>query len=382
MTPGPASFELRRVEHGRDLRRFIRFPGQLYAGDPHWVHPLEFEFRQRLAAGHPLFRHLRWRAWLAVSGDEVLGRISAQVDDLQQQTHGDATGSFGLFEARDRGDVAAALVDTAAAWLRGEGMRRVRGPLNLSINQECGLLVDGFDTPPSMMMGHARPYYDRLLCECGFERARDLLAYRIAPDFTAPAIMTRLIERARDRVQVRPFRRADRDAEFERLRGVFNDAWSGNWGFVPFTRDEFAEIGRSVTALVRDDFIQIAEHEGEPVAFIIAMPNINEILARMNGRLLPFGWLRLLWGLKVRYPRSARVPLMGVRRHWQHTRLGPGLAFLVIDAVRQAMIERGIREVELSWILEDNAGMRNIIESIGGEAYKTYRLYERDIVDA
>ena len=273
--------------------------------------------------------------------------------------------------------VAAALLDTAAAWLRGHGARRVRGPLNLSVNEECGLLVEGFDTPPSIMMGHARPYYDALLRGCGLERSRDLLAYRVAPDFEAPRVMRRLAESISGQVRVRPMIRRDKARELEILRDIFNDAWSQNYGFVPFTVEEFNDVGKLMTLLLPADYVQIAEVDGEPAAFIVAMPNINEVTARLRGRLLPLGWLRLLWGVKVRHPHSARVPLMGVRRKFQQSRLGPGLAFMVIDAVRKGLCERGVREVELSWILEDNAGMRSIIEAIGGEVYKRYRIYEK-----
>jgi hypothetical protein len=188
--------------------------------------------------------------------------------------------------------------------------------------------------------------------------------------------MQRLAGAGGAHVRVRPIDARNRKHELAVVRDIFNDAWARNFGFVPFTEAEFAEVGMLVTLLSPPGYVQIAEVDGEPAAFIVAMPNINEITRHLGGRLLPLGWLRLLWGLKVRHPRSARVPLMGVRQKYQHSRLGPGLAFLVIDAVRKALCARGVREVELSWILEDNAGMRGIIEAIGGEAYKRYRLYE------
>ena len=229
------------------------------------------------------------------------------------------------------------------------------------------------------MMGHARPYYDALLRGCGLERARDLLAYRVAPDFEAPPVMRRLAQSFGAQVRVRPLIRRYKARELETLRDIFNDAWSQNYGFVPFTVEEFNDVGKLMTLLLPDDYVQIAEVDGEPAAFIVAMPNIHEVTAKLRGRLMPLGWLRLLWGLKVRHPHSARVPLMGVRRKYQQSRLGPTLAFMVIDAVRKGLCARGVREVELSWILEDNSGMRSIIEAIGGELYKRYRLYEKAI---
>jgi hypothetical protein len=191
--------------------------------------------------------------------------------------------------------------------------------------------------------------------------------------------MTRLAEKAGRNVIIRPLRRKQLKQELEILRDIFNDAWADNWGFTPFTAAEFADIGELLTLLVDDDFVQIAEIDGQPVAMIVALPNINEVIRDLNGRLLPTGWLKLLWRLKIGYPATARVPLMGVRKGYQHKRLGPALAFMVIDAVRQGLIRRRIRNVELSWILEDNSGMRNIIETIGGTAYKRYRVYEKPL---
>jgi hypothetical protein len=258
-------------------------------------------------------------------------------------------------------------------------MQQVRGPFNLSINEECGLLVDGFDTPPCIMMGHARPGYGQYVEDAGYRPAKDLLAYRIAPDYDVPPVITRLIERHGRGVTVRPLRRRQLAAELEILRDIFNDAWVDNWGFTPFTAAEFADIGEMLTLLVDDDFVQIAEIGGRPVAMIVALPNINEVIRDLDGRLLPTGWIKLLWRLKVGYPQSARAPLMGVRKEYQHTRLGPVLALMVIEAARQGLLRRGIRMIELSWILEDNSGMRNIIETVGGSVYKRYRLYEKTL---
>jgi hypothetical protein len=293
--------------------------------------------------------------------------------------HGDQRGAFGLFEAADDPAVTSALMDVAAAWLRSQGARRLRGPLNLSVNEECGLLVEGFDSPPCVMMGHGLPRYDAALQSVGLLPAKDLLAYRVAPDFQAPRVMKRLAEAGGASVRVRPLDTRNRERELALIRDIFNDAWSRNYGFVPFTEEEFADVGKMVTLLSPTDYVQIAEVDGEPAAFIVAMPNINELIRGFGGRLLPLGWLKLLWGLKVRHPRSARVPLMGVRQSFQHSRLGPGLAFLVIDAVRKSLCARGVREVEMSWILEDNSGMRSIIEAIGGQLYKRYRLYEMEL---
>lgn len=380
MQPPPrGELSVRRLQTRSQLRDFLRLPLTLYAGDSNWIAPLQFEQKQRYSNKNPYFQHARWSAWLAYRDRRPVGRISAQIDQLHLERYGDSTGHFGSLEAENDPELFSALFEAAQDWLRSEGMRRVTGPFNLSINEECGLLVEGFDTPPCIMMGHARPYYAHQIEALDYAKARDLLAYHMAPDFEAPRVMRSLAERASARVRVRPLNRKALADELQLLRDIFNDAWSENWGFVPFTAAEFDEIGKAMTLLLDDDFVQIAEVDGEPAAMIIALPNVNEAIRDLNGRLLPFGWARLLWRLKVRYPRSGRVPLMGVRKKYQHSRLGPTLAFMVIDAARWPVARRGIREVEMSWILEDNSGMRNIIESLGGIAYKRYRLYEKNL---
>ena len=378
--PSNNPLRIEPVNSQAQLNQFIRLPWNLYPSDSNWVPPLLFELKERLSPKkNPFFEHARWQAWIAWQGDKPVGRISAQIDDSFQQYHSERVGYFGMPEAEDDPDILASLLTTAEDWLRQQDIEIIRGPFNLSINEECGLLVDGFDTPPSVMMGHALPYYGQHIESAGYSKAQDLLAYTIAPDFEAPRIMQKLAERAAKGVTIRPLRRKDLTEELNILRELFNDAWSKNWGFVPFSEAEFKEVGKMLAMLVDDDFIQIAELDQRPVAMITAFPNVNEVIKDLNGRLLPFGWLKLLWRLKVKYPKSARVALMGVRQEYHHTRLGPALAFLVIDAVRQGLIRKGIREVELSWILEHNDGMRNIIETIGGKAYKRYRIYEKHL---
>ena len=377
--PGSRSLRVVPVDGRRALGRFIRLPWSLYADDPAWVPPLVVERRQHLCLRNPYFSHARCRFWLAYRDGRPVGRISAQVDELHVARYQDATGFFGLLEAEDDADIFRDLLSTAEAWLHGQGMRRVRGPFNLSINHECGLLVEGLHTPPMIMMGHARPYYPARLAAEGYERAKDLLAYRIPADFTPPEVMRRIVARAAGRVTVRPLRKARLGDELKILQDIFEDAWSDNWGFLPFTEAEFTHLGDMLRLLVDEDFVQIAEVEGTPAAMIVVFPNVNEAVRDLNGRLFPFGWLKLLWRLKVAFPKTARIPLMGVRKKYQGTRLGAALAFMVIGAVQGPVIRRGIQDVELSWILEDNLGMRNILESIGSLPYKRYRIYEKNL---
>ena len=363
-----------------DLAEFIRLPAAIFKDDPHWIAPLFLERKIHLSPKHnPYFQHAKSQAWLAWRGDVAVGRISAQVDQMHLAQHHDATGFFGMLDAEDNQETFAALITTAEQWLAEQGMRRVRGPFNLSINEETGLLIDGFADPPVFMMSHALPYYRERIEQCGYHKAADTLAYLIKPNFVAPPVMQRLLKMASERVTVRTLDRSRFDEEIMLLRDIFNDAWSENWGFVPFTEAEFKELGQNLKFLLHDEYIQIAEVDGEAAGFIIGMPNINEAIRDLKGKLFPFGWLKLIWRLKIKGPASGRVPLMGVRKKFQKTRLGPGLAFLIIEEVRNELHKRGAHRLELSWILEENAGMRNIIESIGGTAYKRYRVYEREL---
>lgn len=370
---------MRPVSSRRDLAGFIDVPWSIYADDPAWVPPLRLERRMQFSRLNPFFEHGEWQAWIAFRGTRPVGRISAQIDRLHRERYGTDTGHFGLIEAPDDKAVFGALLESAEAWLKERGTRRVTGPFNLSINQECGILVDGFSDPPSMMMPHGRTWFGPMLESHGYSRAMDLLAYWVNPDFEAPAVMQRLIQHFSANVTVRTLRRRELKSEMEILRDIFNDAWSENWGFVPFTRAEFAELGTSLRLLVPDEYIHIAEVDGEPAAFIAGLPNLNEVLGRLNGNLLPLGVVKIAWALWRRRIQTGRVPLMGVRKRFQNTPMGMALAFLVIDEVRRALYARGIRGLELSWILEVNSGMRSILERIGSRLYKRYRLYEKSI---
>jgi hypothetical protein len=369
------------VEGRQGLRQFVRLPWSIYADDPAWIPPLLIERSEHLSKRNPFFEHAECQFWLAYRGENAVGRISAQVDHLHLQRYKDATGFFGLLEGEDDPETFGLLLKTAEKWLSSQGMHRILGPFNLSINQECGLLVEGFDTPPMVMMGHARPYYSARVAESGYRKEKDLLAYCIDIDFELTRAMKALIKKAARRVSIRSLRRERFSEELEILQDIFEDAWSGNWGFVPFTKAEFKHLGQSLKHLVHDEYVQIAEVDGSPDAMIIGVPNVNEVIRDINGRLLPFGWLKVLWRLKVVRPKTARIPLMGVRKRHHNSLLGAALAVMVVERVRRLGAKYGAKKVELSWILEDNAGMRNILDSIGGVVYKRYRIFAKDLVD-
>lgn len=361
------------------MRRFIRLPWSIYVDDPVWVPPLLIERRQHLSKNNPYFAHSHCCFWIAYRGAKLVGRISAQVDELHIRHHQDATGFFGMLEAENDAETFRALTNIAEKWLHSKGMRRVLGPFNLSVNQESGLLVEGFDTPPSIMMGHAYPYYGSRIEEQGYHKEKDLLAYLVNTDFDFPPFVKKLLKKNKQDIVVRPLYKSNFSKNLEILRSIFNDAWSQNWGFIPYTEAEFEHLGKDIGLLLDDELVQIAEVRGIPAAMIVLLPNINEIIKDLNGRLFPFGWLKFLWRLKVTHPKSSRVPLMGVCRRYQSSLLGAIFTFMLIDALRAPAAKLGFRKVEMSWILEDNMDMRKIIEYIGGIAYKRYRIYGKKI---
>ena len=381
MNPLPGgAVDIKAVSGKQALESFIRLPWNIYQNDPNWVPPLLMERRDALSAKQPVFKHLKWQAWVAYQQGKPVGRISAQIDDLYLQQHNCKNGFFGLIEAIDNPDVFQSLFETAEAWLRDQGMELATGPFNLNINQDIGVLTEGFDTPPCVMMGHAPAYYASAIEACGYANVQSLLAYHlVAENLTMPKVMQALLKRNAGRIGMRSLDRGNKEAELESMRQIFNDAWENNWKFTPFTREEFRAVGKELLMIVPKDFIKIATVDGQDAAFIVLLPNINEAIADLNGRLFPIGWAKLLWRLKVKLPKSARVPLMGVRQQYQNTSFGPALAYLTIRGVIDAGLEKGIESVDMSWILEQNHAVRHIIESIGGVAHKRYSMYEKDL---
>ncbi len=374
--------EIRPVSNRHLLRQFIKVPWTVYRNDPLWIPPLLFERLRALAPTEPIFQHLDWQGWVAYREGVPVGRISAQVDSLHLRHNHPGEGFFGMIEGLDEPLLFENLTATAEAWLRERGMTSVLGPLNLNINQEPGLLCDGYDSPQNFLMGHAHPYYHRHLEAAGYRRHKELLAYRMHIDAQEPASVRRLHRRLGDRLLLRRLNRADKAAELEVLRQIFNDGWSDNWGFVPFTAAEFKALGKTLLYVVPPEFIRIAELDGKAAGFIVVLPNINECIKDLDGRLFPTGWIKLLWRLKVRFPKTVRIPLMGVRRDLHNSFLAPGVATALIQSVRAPTIQRNVDSCELSWILEDNTAMRGIIERLGGTVGKRYRLYRKGLANS
>ena len=366
------------VEGRALLNRFIRLPERLHRDDPSYVAPLHMERRDALTPKNPFFGHADVQFWIARKDGRDVGRISAQIDHQALEVRPDRVGFFGMIAAEDDPAVFRALVGTAADWLRRRGMTHMQGPFNLNINEETGLLVDGFDTPPMLLMGHDLPHVGPRLEELGLRKVKDVFAYLYDVTVDLPASARRLIDRPLPAgVVVRRLDLARYSDEVRTITDIFNDAWAGNWGFVPLTETETDHLAKSLKPLLDPRLASIVEVMGEAVGFLICLPNLNEAIRDLRGRLLPFGWARLLWRLKVSGVTTARVPLMGVRQAASQGMIGKLLPFLLIDAVRKGAAGMGLTHVELSWILEDNLPMRHINESLGGVAYKTYRIYEQ-----
>jgi hypothetical protein len=359
-----------------ELKRFIRLPARLHAADPNFVPALELERRDALTKKNPLFEHLEARYFLAVRDGRDVGRISAQVDSLVVDRQ---LGFFGLIAAEDDPEVFAALFAAAEGWLRERGRTRVQGPFSLSINEETGLLVDGFDTPPMIFMAHDPRYAAARIEALGYAKAKDVIAYLhdIVKGF--PEKVMRLVRRSEaSGVRIRHIDKSRLEEEFRLVMEIFNDAWSQNWGFVPFTEHEFVHMAKGMKPLLDPTWTAVAEYEGRAVGFAILLPNLNEVIRDFGGRLFPFNIIRMLVRLK-RGVKSGRVPLMGVRRSFSGGMVGGMVPLAMIYSLQANAKPKGMQVGELSWILEDNRPMRSMAEALGAKAYKTYRVYEKSL---
>jgi hypothetical protein len=373
---------IRPVISKSDRRAFVDFAWDVYRNDPAWVPPLKGEVHGLIdPKRNPWFGHARAALWLAERDGKIVGRISSQVDQLVLEYMGAGLGQWGMFEALD-GEAAALLIATAEDWLRVQGMTRAMGPISLSIWDEPGLLIKGFAQPPTVMMGHHRPEYGAWIEAAGYIKAKDLFTYEldIRPDMGP--LMARLVGSTERNPKIR-IRRVDKshfDNEARIILNLLNDAWSHNWGFVPLTEAEIAYAGKKLKPIIYEDLVRIAELDGEPVAFMITIPDINALTADLNGELFPFGWAKLLW--RLRKPRTARVrvPLMGVASKLHGTRLASQLAFTMIEHIRRACVGNyGVTHGEFGWVLEDNQGMLSIAQLPGAEVNKVYRIYEKQL---
>ena len=370
---------VREVLGSRDVAAWLRVPHAIHAGDPHWVAPLDVSERQRISRTHnPFFKFGDAAFFLAFQGGQPVGRISAQVNHAHLAQHDDATGNFGFFTCCDDQAVADALVGTAAGWLRSRGMMRMVGPMSLSINEEPGALVDGFDTPPAFMMGHASRAAGRLLSDAGLSKAVDLFAYRMSPLVTPREIqrLARLAQQS-ERVFVRPFDMKHFGRDVRLVLDIFNDGWRENWGFVPFQDAEVEHLIREMRPIMRGKFGRIVEIDGRPAAMMVVLPDLNNVVAPFDGKLFPINWARLAHAVWRDRWRTARILLLGVRQEYRHTVLAPAILSMLASEYMELGRAYDLEWVEFSWILETNEPMRKLAELVAGPPCKTYRVYEK-----
>jgi hypothetical protein len=377
--------EFTPVSDKRTRREFVDVSYRINASDPNWVHPLRSEALELVTPGkNPFFEHATVAQFIARENGRAVGRISAHIDRLAleqppEQGMGPGTGNWGLLEAEDE-EIAHALIAHAESWLRAQGMTRVLAPLSMSIWEEPGQLTFGHDHPPTVMMGHQPQRYADWIASAGYEPAKKLVTYELDILKPFPPLIQRIVAAGEKnpRIRIRKVDKSRFDEEARLILEILNDAWSDNWGFVPFTEGEIAYAGKKFKPIVFEDLIMVAEYDGEPVAFMMTLPDLNEALAPLKGSLLPFGWAKLLLWLRKPKVRTMRVPLMGVRKRLQSSRMASQLAFMMIETIRlQAIARYGATRGEIGWILEDNQGMVAIAEAIESRVNREYMLYQK-----
>ena len=382
-----ASLSVRPISSKADRKRFIDLPFHLYQDDPNWVPPLKGEALGLITPEkNGWFSHAKAQLFLAERDGAVVGRISAHIDTLALEMDpakgfGPGCGQFGLFDAEDA-NTAKALINAAEGWLRGQGMNRVLGPISMSVWEEPGLLVEGFDHPPTIMMGHAKPEYRGWIEAAGYHKVKELVTYEldITKDFVP--LLQRIIASGNKnpRIRIRNVDKTKFEEEAATILAILNDAWSDNWGFVPLTPPEIADVGVKLKPIVFNDLIRIAELDGKPVAFMITLPDLNEAIAPLKGNLFPFGWAKLLLWLRKPRVKTMRVPLMGVLKELQASRLASQLAFMLIQEIKDASVAHyGATRGEIGWILDDNQGMNSIAEAINCDINKRYWIFEKTL---
>jgi hypothetical protein len=378
----PAELGVRPVVSAADRRAFVDLAWDVYKDDPAWIPPLKSEVHGLLnPKTNPWFGHAQAQLWLAERGGRAVGRISAQVDDLVQEHMTPGTGQWGMFEALEP-EAAAALIAQAEQWLRGAGMTRALGPISLSIWDEPGLEIEGMGQAPTVMMGHHRPEYRGWIEAAGYTKARDLLTYELPIGEWNGGLVGRIVAAGErnPKINIRTVDKSRFDSEAAIILNLLNDAWSGNWGFVPLTEEEIAYAGKKLKPIIFEDLVRIAELDGEPVAFMITLPDINELIADLDGRLFPLGWAKLLWRLRKPRTKRVRVPLMGVASKLHNSRTASMLAFMLIEYTRRVAVAKyGVRHGEFGWILEDNKGMMSIAQLPGAHVNHVYRIFEKQL---
>lgn len=371
--------EIKQVHSRKEKRQFIDFPFHLYAKECHWVPPLKLERKEFLSPKkNPVFLNLDAAFFLALKDDEVVGRISAQINHQHNQRYDEKTGHFGFFDCVDDIEVAEMLLKNAEAWLQQRGMKKIVGPFNLTINEESGVLIKGFEHKPYPFMPYNYPYYPSLLESCGFVKVKDLLAWDYDSTRPVPEVALQIAEAVKQYpgLVIRQINLKNLKQDMQVIRDVFNSAWSKNWGFIPWTEAELEKMVKDFKLILEPRLALIAEVNGEPAAISIAIPNYHESIYDLNGKLFPFGLFKFLYRQKIKKPKSARLALLGIKKEFRHDVLS-GLSILLYTEMHRRSQELQHWGGELSWTLEDNEKINNGIRLMGGQPNKTYRIYQK-----
>ncbi len=361
------------VNGQKDLLKFVQFPWTLYREDPFWVPPLVKDQIQKLSPHHPFRSHAEMKLFIAFQNGRMVGRIAGIIDHHYVQFQGEKVGFFGFFESIRDSEVADTLFNRVKSWLKSQGMEKMIGPMNPSTNDECGLLIEGFDSPPCLMMPYNPPYYPTLLEGVGLKKAMDLYAYLLEKkSFRLDRLdrITERIKKSEPHLSIRTVRMRHLNEELKIIKEIYNQAWSRNWGFVPMTEEEIDEMAKNLKPLAVPDLVLFAYWKDEPVGFSVALPDYNVVLKRLNGKLGPFGLIKFFY--YSRKIKKIRVLLLGVKKEFQKR----GVEGLLYIETFKRGIQKGYQEAECSWILESNLLMQHGIEAMGGRRYKTYRIYE------
>lgn len=377
------AIEIRKLKRGdkKTLKDFLDVVDTVYAASPHYVRPLDFDVSDRLdTKKNPFFEHAEGAAWVAYRGGAPVGRISAQVDQEHLKRYADGVGTFGFLDTIDDPDVARALLAEAEAWLKARGMARSRGPLSLSINEEAGCLVEGFDDPPMAMMTYHNPYQGGLIEQAGYEKVKDLYSWRYeVGKVPARAEKAHAEVTAMPEVRTRPADPRHFVEDVRLIMDIFNDAWSDNWGFVPLTERELLKTASDMKLILIPELTKLTFIDGEPAAVALGIPNVNELIRDLHGKLFPLGLVKLLYRLRVTGPKSGRLLILGIRKKWRHVRKYAGLSAFLYVEMNQAAARIGMQHSELGWTLEDNAAINAGIRLMGGRIAKRYRIYEKSL---
>jgi len=367
---------VQKVRTKKDFRDFLRFPWQVYRDDPHWVPPLIADVKDKLnVKKNPFFEHAERELFLARKGGEITGRTIGIVDRNHNSFHNEKIVFFGLYESLNDDETTRALLDAVAAWGQERGMNTLRGTVNLSLNEECAFLLEGFDSPPVVMMPYNPPYYLDLMARSGMAKAKDLYAFAMTRDHETAQKVRGIIDKIKKETTVtcRSFNKKKPDEEAELVKFIYNDAWEKNWGFVPWTENEMNHMVKTLLKLADLDLVIIAEDRGKPVGFAFAFPNYNEVLIKLNGRLFPFGIFKLLAGRKK--IKGVRAMVFGIVKDYRQS----GVSYLLYSKLDENAVKKGYQWCEMSWQLEDNEPVNRFVASLGGKVYKKYRIYERII---